>query len=163
MGRPRTPSNKARLIGMQASRINDNEPVPADIPVQPPSWLMAHVKAAREADLVYVTLPNALDLWNQFAPDLYRQGVLTHQDAHAFAQWCQVQVEYQKAALIVAREGATTEGHRGAVKHPMATQMKDLLEVSLRLAARFGMTPADRAAIKVDRPDDGDSAARYVA
>lgn len=143
-GRPAKPTRLKVLEGDRKDRVNTTEPIPFDVEVVPPAWLVA---LDHEAE---VGTETALDVWHRLAPDLIRTKVLTAWDVEAFAVFCDAVVNHRRAAEQVSREGVTGEGARGGiVKHPAVTATKDYAEIMVRYGARFGLTPTDRASLSL--------------
>jgi phage terminase small subunit len=86
----------------------------------------------------------AARIWNEYAPELERLGLLTSVDAPMFAAWCQLVEEFEKnpQTMTAAR----------------ISQMRGL-------AAAFGMEPSARArlSVKQDGDKEADPAERYFA
>lgn len=83
--------------------------------------------------------------WDLVVPELVRTGVAKAPDAPALAAMCEQWAEYENARAI------EIEAHdiRGMRLRQML--MNGALRSWRDLAARFGMTPADRAKIEVDK------------
>ena len=146
-GPAKTPTKWAVLMGGRADRINTNEPQPSDTPpgdagdcpIDPPSWLTQRAK----------------NVWKQYAPDLHKVGVLTLWDVEAFAAWCDAVVRRREAIAQIRKDGAVMEftvfnkngqpsGTRVA-KNPWTYVLNDADAHFRYYAARFGLTPSDRA------------------
>lgn len=133
-GRPRKPSHLKVLHGddkKNPGRVNDAEPQPAAGDVEPPFGL---TKQARE-------------VWDRLAPDMQAKGVLTSWDADLFAELCEAIVK-----LRAKRRAANREAERGGAS-PMR-EYGQALDMVVKLAGRFGMTPSDRSKLEVDRGDE---------
>lgn len=139
-GRPRKPSNLAYLHGDQKSRINQNEPIPAEGEIVPPFKL---------------TRP-AARIWKRLAPDRIAKGVLTPWDVEAFAAFCE--------ALALIELGVSEA--RGPMLPGCASPMsrlKDAVGLAAQLGSRFGWTPSDRAKLTMKgSEDDGKGASRLL-
>jgi phage terminase small subunit len=120
-GRPPKPKHLKVLHGDRKDRINELEPVPSELPVEPP----------------YELEPEVQEVWDRLAPDRIAQGILTAWDVDAFAAFCE--------SLVLARQGAREAG--GAVvpgaPSPMS-RFKDAVGLCTTLGSRFGWTPSDR-------------------
>lgn len=152
-GRPVKPTPLKILHGDRKDRVNTQEPKPSAIEVVPPSWL------SRPARTV----------WNQYAPDLIRAGVLTAWDVEEFGGWCDAAARRRRAVRRLEREGEVIKlpvfnkngeltGHRVA-KNPWMLVLVDADNQLVRFGARFGMTPSDRASLTIGsgvRDDDDD-------
>jgi P27 family predicted phage terminase small subunit len=152
-GPGKTPTNLAVLRGQRSDRINTNAPQPSDLEVAPPSWL---------------TRPGRT-VWNQFAPDLIRKGVLTAWDTEEFAGWCDAAARRRRAVRRLESQGEIIEvpvfnkngektGTRLA-KNPWLFVLNDADVQVVRYGTRFGMTPSDRASLSIgegsgDNDDD---------
>lgn len=156
-GRPAKPTNLKVLHGDRKDRINDGEPVPAAVEVVPPAWFAEAAAASPEGQ------ESALDVWHRMAPDLIDKGVLTTWDVEAFAVYCDVVVRFRQASMEVSRTGMTIDGARGTVKNPAVTAAKDYADLMHRYGARFGLTPSDRAGLKVERGDPRGGAAKFLS
>ncbi|MCU1356394.1 MAG: Phage terminase, small subunit [Acidimicrobiales bacterium] len=150
LGRPNKPTNLALIAGDRKDRINTDEPIPAVDDVQPPEWLSTR----------------ALAEWHRLAPDLEAKGVLTAWDVQAFAEWCDA-----VATVIEATEHLEDEGYiverkvfdRNGVETGFRYVPNDwqyvkarALEITGKRGARFGLTPAERASLAIDRGGTGD-------
>lgn len=129
-------------------RVNRAEPEPEPGEVRPPGWLS----------------PGGLELWEQYAPDLERQGVLQAWDVEHFALWCDCAAKRRRITAEIDEFGMTlkepvldSEGTMvGYVikRNPATLVEKGLTDSLARYGARFGLTPSDRSQLKVG---DGDS------
>lgn len=125
------PTNLKVVRGEREDRINRDEPQPS-VPVEPP---FALTKQARE-------------VWDRLAPDLERKGVLTGWDVDLFAELCEAVVR-----LRAKRRAANRKAERGGAS-PMR-EYQAALDMVVKLASRFGMTPSDRSKLEVDRGEEG--------
>jgi phage terminase small subunit len=128
-GRPRKPTHLSVLHGDEKknpSRINRNEPLPTDEPIEP---------------LEAMTEPGRA-IWARLAPDRIAQGVLTSWDVDAFALFCE--------AVAIAHAAAPDAGGRGEPGAPSPmNRFKDAVAICATLGGRFGWTPSDRAKLVV--------------
>ncbi len=152
-GPAKRPSNVALLHGERKDRINDSEPKPDDqLTVEPPSWLDA----------------TARRVWQRLAPDLQRKKVLTAWDVEAFAVWCDAVCRRRRAARKLRAQGEVIDapvynkngemtGTR-TVKNPWTLVLNEADAQVQRYGARFGLTPSDRADLKIgaDSRDEDD-------
>lgn len=145
------------LHGDRADRINTDEPRPDQGDIIPPAWLS-------EA---------AVEVWEDLADDLIVKGVLTSWDVEIFAAWCDAVVRRRNAADHVDREGAVIEmpvfnkngdisGHRLG-KNPWLLALDAADAQVARYGARFGLTPSDRAQLKISGQDDPAGAERLLS
>ena len=133
-GRPAKPKHLKVLHGDRKDRINDAEPVPAEVEVVPPYKLTVKTQ----------------QVWDRLAPDRIRAGVLTAWDVDAFAQFCEAIVIAQSAV-----RGARSKPKPGAPS-PLAEWQK-AIQVCSTLGGRFGWTPSDRAKLVVGEGKRGSS------
>ena len=130
-----------------------------------PAWV-SDLQAYLGEDLV---LPEAsrpetgLDVWDRLAPDLEAKGVLTPWDVDSFAILCDAIVGYRKAAREVLNRGLIVMGMHGRVKNPACQLQRDYADTIVKVGARFGMTPSDRAGLKIERDDPGGGAERLLS
>ncbi|HWV47676.1 MAG TPA: P27 family phage terminase small subunit [Nitrospira sp.] len=134
------PNHLKALEGVEESRINRDEPIPSVGAVLCPVELNDAARA----------------VWNRLAPDLIQKKVLTCWDADEFANGCRIQALLNEALDTAESCDLVIPGSNdNLVMHP-AIRAVTALEATLRSVwSRFGLTPGDRAALKVD--DGGDS------
>lgn len=147
MGRPAAPTALKLIRGGHPERINDDEPIPAQLEVRPPTWLKG----------------DARKLWDQYAPDLVDKGVLKFWDVPTFAWACRQYVAGLRSLDKVDSEGPTIKGQRGSVKNPAATHAKECFDQAFKVFTRFGMTPSDRSQLRVGEHKKYDDADRYLS
>ena len=125
--RPAKPTALKIIQGNPGKRpLNQHEPKPAS-GCEKPKFLKG--RAAR--------------IWDEYAPELERIGILTAVDGHLFAAWCilAAELEIQAGKMNVSR----------------IAQMR-------MLAASFGLEPSSRARLVVKPHETSeDPAARYLA
>ncbi|MGW4030759.1 phage terminase small subunit P27 family [Streptomyces sp. NPDC004838] len=131
------------LHGDRKDRINTAEPRPDEGELTPPDWLS----------------DQALEVWHALADDLTAKGVLTPWDCEAYANYCDAVARRRDAAEHVATEGAVVE-HPVFNKNGDQTGVRmgknawllalDAADAQVRTyGARFGLTPSDRAQLKI--------------
>ncbi|WP_432063360.1 phage terminase small subunit P27 family [Streptomyces sp. S1] len=145
------------LHGDRKDRVNTDEPRPDEGDLTPPAWLS-------EA---------AVEVWDTLADELTVKGVLTPWDVEAYANWCDAVARRREAAEHVAAEGAV-------VKHPVFNKNGEQTGVRMgknawllaldaadaqvqRYGARFGLTPSDRAQLKIGGQDNRAGAERLLS
>jgi P27 family predicted phage terminase small subunit len=145
------------LHGDRKDRINTGEPHPDEGEITPPDWLSNE----------------ALEVWETLADELTAKGVLTAWDVEAYANWCDAVARRRKAAEHVAQEGAVVE-------HPVYNKNGDVTGTRMgknawllaldaadaqvqRYGARFGLTPSDRAQLKIGGQTDPAGAERLLS
>lgn len=141
------------LHGDRKDRINTREPQPAQLVVEPPDWLG----------------DEAREVWHRLAEDLRVKQVLTSWDTEAFACWCDAVVRRRAAAVKLREQGEVIEmpvynkngdptGTRVG-KNPWTLVLNEADAQVQKYAARFGLTPSDRASLSIggdDRNADDD-------
>ena len=134
-GPPPKPTALKLLAGNPGHRkLNDKEPKPA-IGAAPPAWIKAD--------------PVLLAKWKFHAPRLTRLGLLTEIDDTALGMVCVLEVRLED--LLVIEGIATTDA------------ILDLSKELRQLWSRFGMTPADRSRVKVEKPPPESKLSRYMS
>ena len=140
-GRPAKPTSLKVLHGdhkKNPRRLNANEPTPASGPVQPPSTLS----------------DAALAVWERLGPDLQRTGVLTPWDADEFAVVCDAVARWQEASRVLDEEGPTGVNRFGErIVSPWFRVWMDASSALAKFGGRFGLSPSDRATLKVGDAD----------
>src|SRR5690606_32925069 len=145
------------LHGDRKDRINTDEPTPSAGDIVPPEWLG----------------DEALDVWEEYAPDLEAKRVPTSWDVEAFAAWCDAVARRRDAARHVQDEGAVVE-HPVFNKNGDQTGARlgrnawllalDTADAQVRAyGARFGLTPSDRASLKIPNEGEGLGAERLLS
>jgi P27 family predicted phage terminase small subunit len=130
------PTHLRALEGAAEGRLNRDEPVPSDVAaIVPPAELEENAQA----------------VWNRLAPDLIAKRVLTVWDVDLFAAFCRSVALYNRAAAEVEGLPLKVAGsHGGTVINPTIRVMQSALDMMRTTGQRFGLTPGDRAQLKVD-------------
>lgn len=146
---PKSRPNHLKIAeGVREDRINRDEPTPSEVDVdeilEPPYELHEY----------------AQEVWDRLAPDLVDKSVMTAWDADAFASYCTAAATARLMNENLASiEDYTARGSAGGlIKSPPWQIWRDSQAVMRSLEARFGLTPADRANIKIgdaDAPENG--------
>lgn len=128
------------LEGVRESRLNHDEPLPGEGMIIPPTDLPG----------------DAMAIWNRLAPDLIAKKVLTCWDADEFANGCRIQALLNEALTLAEKSPIVSTGSNDNLVMNPAIRAVTSLEASLRsIWSRFGLTPGDRAQLKVS--DDNGS------
>jgi P27 family predicted phage terminase small subunit len=115
--------------------MNRDEAIPGDSPVTPPVQLTDDAQA----------------IWDRLAPDMIIKNVLTAWDVDSFAAFCRAVALYNRAAAQVEYDDLVSDGYNGnPVVNPAIRIMKTADDMMRATGQRFGLTPGDRAALKVD-------------
>ena len=138
------PTKMKILTGNRGKRpLNDKEPEPeTTIPERPP-FLKSY--AAKE--------------WDRITPELEKLGLISAIDLTALAAYCQLYHQWVMCQNDIRKRGFTLKAKTGVgyTNPNVGTSMK-LLEKMTKLMCEFGMTPASRTRVKVEKPkkeDDG--------
>jgi P27 family predicted phage terminase small subunit len=122
-------------------RLNINEPQPQpSMPSCPP-----HLKGVARTE------------WKRIVPELYELGLLSNIDRMALAAYCDSYAEWKQACELLERKSPILKTEAGniiqnplvGIKHKAAEQMHKFL-------TEFGMTPASRSRIQVNRKPDNE-------
>lgn len=142
-GRPPKPTRLKELTGNPGGRpLNRSEPAYTGDLVRP-DWLTGYAR----------------QMWDELAPMLEDSGVASPADVPALAALCYAWDGFRCAVDVLAAEGQFTQGSMGQlVRHPAATAAEKSLEQFHKFAAKFGLTPSDRARLSVS-PDAAPDAA----
>ena len=134
-GRTPKPTHLKILEGVKPSRCNFDEPVPSDLPVRPPVKLPADAQA----------------VWNRLAPDMIKQRTLTHLDVDMFSVFCRSTALFNRAAAEVEKGGLFAKGSTGnEIVHPALRVMVMMADSMRSVGQRFGLTPGDRATLRIE-------------
>ncbi|WP_440901640.1 phage terminase small subunit P27 family [Actinosynnema sp.] len=128
------PTSLRVLHGDRADRINSSEPVPPTQEVTCPDWASDGARA----------------IWARLAPGLEQRGVLTAWDLDAFLILCEALSRYRQATTLITSSHLLVQGAGGLVKNPALQIQAEAERMFLSYASRFGLTPSDRQAIKVE-------------
>jgi P27 family predicted phage terminase small subunit len=136
------------LHGDRADRINTDEPAPPEQEITCPEWASDNARA----------------IWERMAPGLIERKVLTVWDSDAFLLLCEALARYKAATQLVNGSALLVQGGSGLMKNPALQVQAEAERTFLQVAARFGLTPSDRQAIKVEVADgDHDRASRLLS
>jgi len=107
---------------------------------------------------------DAMAIWNRLAPDLIEKRVLTSWDVHEFANGCRMQALLNRALSDAESSPLISQGSNENMVLNPAIRAVTALEAALRsIWSRFGLTPGDRATLKVsDNNGQKTGAARFL-
>ena len=99
--------------------------------------------------------------WQRVAHKLFAEGLLTELDRVPLALYCQAYADYLEAMRLVASPLIkTTNGN--IIQNPAVAVANQAWKRCLASAARFGMTPCDRNAVRaVERPSTDQDKAKF--
>ena len=88
--------------------------------------------------------------WNELAPRLEELGLLTEIDGEEFGRYCLYSIRQREAEEDIEKRGLLVPGEKGGlVKNPACQLARDYGAAASRLAAKFGLNPADRDGLPV--------------
>lgn len=99
---------------------------------------------------------DAVAVWHRLAPSLAERGVLTAWDVDTFAVFCSAVAHHARAVRIINERGVLVKQRTAHVKNPALQIARDTAATIAGFAARFGLTPADRARLRIAQPEDPD-------
>ena len=141
------PTHLKALEGVDEYRLNRDEPIPSAARVTAPVDLPADARA----------------IWDRLAPDLIAKKVLTCWDADEFANGCRIQALLNEALTEAESSPLVVAGSNDNLVMNPVIRIVTSLESALRSVwSRFGLTPGDRAALKVDDGGQPSGAEAYV-
>lgn len=138
MGRPPTPTEILKLTGgYRPDRHGDR--VDADgLEIAEELNCPDHLDDAARAE------------WARVTAVLSPLGVATSLDRAALAVYCLSWSRWVEAEGEIAEGGLVVEGHRGVmVPNPLLRVSRDSRDAMLKAAAKLGLTPGDRATLKL--------------
>ena len=144
-----TPSKLLRMRGtFRRARHAGSEPQPRTLPTvpTPPKRLG---KLARQ-------------IWRETAKRLVAIDLLTASDLGALEAYCRAFARAIEAEAVVEREGRTIKSSQGRKRHPELITAERAWSEMRAYESRFGLTPADRARLRVKEHDDGDETAAFL-
>lgn len=147
-GRPRKPTALRGIDGGKAPKRGEPAEPKPEAAIRRPQSLTARAKVH----------------WEKLAPSLVKSGVLTEWDVNLFAGYCEAAARFDEARKLVSKHGLTVPGRTAGqfVKNPMIQVQRDALDEMLRIGARFGLSPSDRAGIKVKPSEKKEGLAKFL-
>ena len=147
-GRRPLPTAVKKLRGNPGKRkLNEKEPtIPAGEPAMP-----KHLSKVAIAE------------WKSIVPELLRLGVLTVVDGKAlaaycaaFARWIEAEEAVDEFGLVVEEPillMGTATGFVRLKRNPAISISHDAMKIMKAFLVEFGMTPASRSRIRVEKPE----------
>lgn len=106
--------------------------------------------------------PKARAHWDRLAPELIKTNLLTRWDVNLFAAYCEAAARREIAQTRLNKDGLFVPGQKGnLVKHPAVQVERDATEQMNRLGGKFGLTPSDRAGLKIPETPSKEGIARF--
>jgi P27 family predicted phage terminase small subunit len=133
-GRPPKPTHLKILEGEREDRINRNEPQPSEGVIEPTAPLS----------------PAAQKVWDRLVPDLVAKKVLTPWDLDQFVVFCNSVGIYHECHELMGSNYLDTGAAGGVIKSPYWQIMRDCQATMTQIGSRYGLTPSDRARLKID-------------
>ena len=147
-GRKPKPTIEKQLAGNPGKRaLNLNEPKPKlGLPPRP-AFLTGD--ARRE--------------WDRVSKDLYRLGLLAEIDRTVLAAYCAVAGTFIEAQEQLKEEPLTLITDKGnVIQNPLVGIRNTSIQMMVKIAAEFGMTPSSRTRIHAEPPEKEKSLAEQL-
>lgn len=146
-GRPRKPTAVKIAEGNRGKRkLPENEPKP---PLAAPDC---------PADLS----PVGKAEWNNVIDKLMLLKVISKADERALHLYCKAWEEFIKMEKIIEKEGMTFQNGAGGISaHPLISAREKMYRNALRFLTEFGLTPAARSKVSVNKTEDENHKARF--
>jgi P27 family predicted phage terminase small subunit len=137
MGRrgPQPTPTKLKLLRGETrpSRINRDEPQPADNPPEEPPDLD----------------PAAAVVWARVMREFGHTGVIKASDTDVLRAYCETVARLEESSRLLTRSGPVVKGRLGeVVRNPLALVVRDNTTLMMQLAGALGLTPASRTGLK---------------
>lgn len=132
-GRKPKPTALKKLEGNPGKRpLNEMEPVPPTVPLKCPRHMP----------------PEAQKEWKRLAPILMNMGLLTAADAVPFEGYCTAYARWREAQDEITKHGSIYKDKEGRIRqNPYIAIANHAMAEIKSLAAEFGLTPSNRAAM----------------
>lgn len=131
-----TPNHLKILNGVDEYRINRDEPTPSESSVDnPPQYSQLN-------DL-------ARDVWDRLVPDMAAKRVLTAWDLDQLVIFCDAMAVYEENKALLGHDYVAQGAAGGKIKSPHWQIMRDCQSMMAQIGSRYGLTPGDRASLKV--------------
>lgn len=140
-GPKRTPTNILKLQNTSAARVKEREATEPDVALfdeapLPPPYLSDEAK----------------EFWLEIVPALHSAKILAQSDIPALGTYCEAYSQWRKATDRVNKTGLVIIGSDGIPRiNPYFTVAEKCARQMQRLWGEFGMTPASRSKIAVDK------------
>jgi len=127
-----TPTATLRNRGSWRAGERSGEPSPPVVAPKCPSFLGQSASAE----------------WRRIVPELLGRQTLSLGDRALLAAYCHAWGEFVEAATWVEENGAIASTPAGDVLHPQVTRGSRAVDRLMKLADRFGLSPAAKARVK---------------
>ncbi len=162
MSRRPTPTTILKLRGSLRQDRHGARLSPENLAQKRPACPKRFITKANTDDAEFVR-QQARKAWDRLCGPLFEAGLLVDVFFQSFELLCDSWGFYRLASQKCLDEGMTIEGSRGnEMKSPWVRIRADALDEVTRLAASFGLTPADIAGVKaVNRPQIDNLKAKF--
>ncbi len=145
-GPARTPTRILKMRGSWRADAREGEPEPDASRPRCPAWLRKEAKRA----------------WKELIPQLEAMGILAKCDRNPLARYCQTLAQWKATEQWIMKHGDAypEKDARGKIiglkEYPQVSRALRLSEALLRLEKQFGLTPAARADLAIEKhnPDE---------
>ncbi len=105
------------------------------------------------------------EFYKRIGKQLVAHGVLTELDKESFISLCRLYQVEMLASNEIDRYGVNVPGSKGIgmVKNPAVTTYKSALDMRVKLARKFFLTPADRRGVDLKVPNQPNGKEKYFA
>lgn len=127
-----------RLRGNPGGRkLVDDQPKPDGTIPTCPDWLRGE----------------AVTKWEQLAPQLHACGILANIDGDVLATYCQAWARWKEAEEMVGKSSQILKSAEGSIYiNPALGASSMAIKQMLACMTKLGLSPTDRARLKVDAP-----------
>ena len=140
-GPQKTPTAILKLHGSRKAEGRKNEPKPANAIPRCPAWLTGEGRKE----------------WRRICPQLKRMGVLTKIDRTALGAFCKAYSRWLKAERELEKIGELIKSPSGySIQNPWLAISNKSMKQMLEIMREFGMSPASRAGLHVEKQPDAD-------
>jgi P27 family predicted phage terminase small subunit len=120
------------LRGGHPELINNDEPMPEEGIPECPS-----------------TDREVIEVWEYTVRQLDVMRTITMADRDVLHAYCEAVVTFRRASRMIHRDGIIIDSHRGPIKHPASSVMREASNLMKDYARHFGLTPSARGGLKV--------------
>jgi P27 family predicted phage terminase small subunit len=105
--------------------------------------------------LYYPIEGDAVIAWGEMTGYIRKMGILSMSDTHLLALYCRAYRDYMECQRKTDEEGLVVSGSEGNLKrNPFDHAKRDYYNLMMRILARFGLSPSDRAGIDMSKAGD---------
>ncbi len=116
-------------------------------------------KGEPEADLLEPEMPadlvgDAAIAWNEMTGYIRKMGILSKSDTHILGMYCRAYGDYMKCQRMTDDKGIVSSIKGQLKRNPFDHAKRDYYNLMMRILARFGLSPSDRAGIDMSSAAD---------